>query len=168
MFVNMRTSEILLFVILLVSGTVAGQTRTITGKVIDDQFHTIIGARINNLDTVLLTVTDTEGNFKLNIPTNTKSLIITGIGFERKLINLTVDCSHLEVIMLQSGSYDFMSARKVDRLRKKYFESLPKLHQFANEKGIFQMPKPCYLDKFIPISYGLEAIHRARIKMPST
>lgn len=164
----MRITAILLFVFFLVTGNVSGQTRTINGKVIDDQLRPIIGARINNADTTLLTTSDNNGNFSLDIPANTKSLIVNGIGFEWKLLDLTNECSYLEIIMLNSGSYDFMSARKVDRLRKKYFDTLPKLHQAAYDKGVFKVTKPCYEDKFISERQRLKEIHRARTQMPST
>jgi hypothetical protein len=44
--------------------------------------------------------------------------------------------------------YDFMSARKIDRLRRKRFEKLPVIHQQAYEKGFFKTKTPCYNQAF--------------------
>ena len=150
------------------TGSVIGQTRTITGKVLDDQLRPFPKVRINSTDTVLLGETDLNGTFKIETPNSTFSLIINGIGLEWKLITLSPECSHLDIIMLNSGSYDFMSPRKVDRRRKKYFDTLPELHQSAQEKGIFKTAKPCYEDRFIPIKGRLEEIRRTRKQEPST
>ena len=135
--------------LLLLKERISGQIVTITGKLVNDQFYPVVGAWINDIDTTILT-TEANGNFKANIPANSNSLIITGVGYESKLIHLANNCHHLEIILLNSGSYDYRSALKVDRRRKRHFDSLPELHRTAFSKGIFNVMIPCYIDKFLP------------------
>lgn len=52
--------------------------------------------------------------------------------------------------MMLSGTYDFITLKKVDRLRMKRFKKLPKLHKEAFEKGIFKTDKACYKQEIIP------------------
>jgi len=145
-----------------------GQTTIVTGKVIDENFYPVYNAKLFKEDTVLLSTTDASGNFMIEIPTNTRLLTVASIAMESKHIHLTDNCSNLEIILLNSGSYDFLSAGKVDRLRKKEFNKLPSLHLSAFEKSVFKNDKPCYLDKFVSHKKELKEIHRNRSKMPST
>src|SRR5215213_2255115 len=149
-----------LSLLLFFATNIAGQTRTITGKVIDENLYPVYEAKIYNVDTSLLVTTDNNGNFKIEIPVDTKSLSIGSIGIEWKNIELTMDCDNLEIILLNRGTYDFMGAGKIDRLRKKDFAKLPTLHQSAFEKSIFKMGKPCYVEKFISIKKELKQIHK--------
>ena len=162
----MKLSSALLSLTLLLTTQVIGQTRTITGKIIDDHFYPIYDVGIYNADTILLGKSRDSGIFTVTIPSGTKFLIIAAIALEWKRIEWVANCDKLEIILLNSGSYDFMSARKVDRLRKKYFDKLSSLHQTAFEKDIFNMNKPCYVEKFIPIKQNLDEIHRKRTQTP--
>jgi len=147
---------------------VIGQTRTLIGKVVDQELRPFHGAKVFNADTSLLTTCDVNGNFSLTISYNTKSLLIASIGMEWKSLDLSDSCSNLEVILLPSGTFDFMTTGKVDRLRKKEFDKLPSLHTSAFKKGVFKNDKPCYVDKFIPIKKRLKEIHKSRSQKPST
>jgi hypothetical protein len=158
----------ILFSALLFGVHAIGQTRTLTGKVVDDEFRPIYQARIFNADTVLLGESDTNGNFSLVIPSNTNSLIVAWVGMEWKFIDFSSDCNNLEIILQPSATYDFMSARKIDKLRKKDFNKLPALHRIAFEKGVFKTSKPCFIDKFISIRKSFEYIKKSRIGMPGT
>lgn len=163
----MTFKAILSLLPLLFTASLFGQSHTITGKVIDENFYPVYQTRVYNLDTSLLVTTDTSGNFKLKIPTDMKSIIIGSIAMEWKNIDLPGDCNNLDIILLNSGTYDFMSARKADRLRKRDFDKLPTLNHTAFKKGIFKMEKPCYTDKFIPIKQRLKEIHKNRTQRPS-
>ena len=137
-----------------------------TGKIIDEHFYPVFDAAIYDVDTTLIAKADSDGNFRTDIPTETRALIIGGIGVEWKYIKLIPTCDHLEIVMLNSGTFDFISARKVDRLRKGQFEKLPELRQAAYDKGVFSAAKPCYEEEFIPIRKRLEEIHKTRITQP--
>ena len=158
----------ILFSALLIVTRAIGQTNTLTGKVIDDEFSPIYQASIFTADTVLLGKSDINGNFRLIIPSNTKSLIIAWVGMEWKFIDFSSECNNLEIILQPSSTYDFMSARKIDKLRKKDFDKLPALHQLAFKKGVFKASKPCFIDKFISIKKSFEYIKKSRTRMPST
>jgi TonB-linked SusC/RagA family outer membrane protein len=57
----------------------------ITGVVVDEQGVPIIGANIKILNDKVGTITDVDGNFKLNVPVGTK-LIISYIGYTSKTV----------------------------------------------------------------------------------
>jgi hypothetical protein len=164
----MTSRATILFSVLLFVTHAIGQTNTLTGKVIDDQFRPIYQASIFNADTVLLGKSDINGNFSLSISSDTKSLIIASVGMEWKFIEFSSECNSLEIILQPSATYDFMSARKIDKLRKKDFDKLPSLHQLAFEKGVFKASKPCFVDKFISIKTSFEYIKKSRTGMPRT
>lgn len=147
----MTLKKIISFLTLLFVTSVTGQTRTLTGKVIDDKFQPFIQVEIFNVDTLLLGKSDMNGNFSITIPPDTKTLIVADVGMEWKRLYLSDSCSNLEIILLPRWTYDFMTLKKVDRLRKKEFDKLPALHKTAFEKGIFKSDKPCYVDNFISI-----------------
>lgn len=155
------STTFLLATLLLATPTI-GQTRNLAGKVIDDHFHSVYQAGIFNSDTILLGETDLNGNFNIDIPLDTQTLIVASIGMEWKNIKLSGDCPNLEIILQPRATYDFISARKIDRLRKKEFNKLPSLHQKAFEQGIFKNNEPCYVDKFISIRTRLKEIRKNR------
>ena len=51
--------------------------------------------------------------------------------------------------MILRSTYDFITLKKVDKLRMKKFKKLPELHREAFEKGIFKTDKACYSQEFI-------------------
>ena len=59
-------------------------------------------------------------------------------------IKLRKDCDTVEVVMMYAGTYDFMTLKKVDRLRKKRFDNLPNLHSGAAKNGLFVNNNNCY------------------------
>jgi|CXWL01.1.fsa_nt_gi hypothetical protein len=154
--------------ILLSTSIAFGQTRIITGKVIFENFYPAYQAKVFTVDTLVLVTADTGGNFKIEIPIDMKLIMVGAIGAEWKNIDLSSDCNNLDILLLNRATYDFMSAGKVDRLRKKDFKKLPALYKSTFEKGIFKTDRPCYVEKFIPIKKRLKEIHRQRAQMPST
>ena len=164
----MTLRTIISFLTLLFLINVQGQTRTLVGKVINDEFYPIYLVSIFSADSVLLTKSDTSGNFSITIPLDTKTLLVADVGMEWKSLELLSDCNNLDIVLQPSATYDFMSPAKVDRLRKKQFDKLPALYKSAFEKGIFKKDKPCYVDKFIPHKKAMLESHRARKRMPST
>jgi hypothetical protein len=153
---------------LLLVTHVSGQTRTLTGKIIDNEFNPLAQVSIFRADTVLLAKSDKNGNFSITVPTDTKALIVADVGMEWKSLDLLSDCNNLEIILQLAATYDFISPAKVDRLRKKEFDKLPELHQSAFAKGIFKTDKPCYIDKFISHKKEMIERHKARTQQPST
>ena len=150
-FLTMTFRTTISILTLLFATHVAGQTRNLTGKIIGYDFQPFIQTKIFNIDTVLLGKSDMAGQFRITIPSDTKTLLVADVGMEWKKITLTDSCSILEIILLPSWTYDFKTLKKVDKLRKKEFDKLPRLHKTAFEKGIFKSDKPCYVDNFISI-----------------
>ena len=101
------------------------QTRIITGKVVDKDLNPVYQVVVQFADTTLTTKFDINGQFKISIPIDTKSLIIGNVGFEPASINLTDSCNQLDIVLLLSGTFDFISLKKVDKLRMREFKKLP-------------------------------------------
>jgi|SRR5690554_805615 len=144
----MRISLTIIFLISAVTGNLFCQTRTISGRILSEDLEELPVVGIHQIDTTLIGKTDINGHFSIEIPSDTDSLILTFIGFEWTTIKLQANCDTLEVVMMYDVIYDFISARKIDRLRKKRFEKLPVIHQQAYEKGLFKTESPCYTQVF--------------------
>jgi len=121
-----------------------GQTRTIIGRVVSEDLEALPDVNIQNSEKLVLAKTDLEGRFKISIQQETDKLIFSWIGMELTEIKLHDKCDTVEVVMLYDGTYDFMTLKKVDRLRKRRFDNLPNLHSEAFKKGLFQNNSICY------------------------
>ena len=126
------------------------QNKSIKGRVIDDNLETLPYVSIVINDTVKVGRTDLNGFFQIDIPISVKKLLFRTVGIELASIELADKCDEVEVVMILSGTYDFITLKKVDRLRMKRFKKLPELHKEAFEKGIFKTDKTCYTQEFIP------------------
>jgi hypothetical protein len=136
--------------------------RTINGRIIDNNLDIVCSTVIYNADTIILGNTDNNGYFEVNIPLESKKLIFYSLGYEMTSISIPPHCDYLEIILPIEGTYDFISNRKVDRLRKKEFNKLPKLHLKAFNLGLFIKDKICYLREFKPDKPSLDSISKAR------
>ncbi|HRI58704.1 MAG TPA: SusC/RagA family TonB-linked outer membrane protein [Saprospiraceae bacterium] len=65
----------------LMSATLALAQRTVTGKVTDEQSEPLIGATVIVKGTNTGTVTDVNGDFRLNVPDSNATLVVTYSGF---------------------------------------------------------------------------------------
>jgi hypothetical protein len=129
--------------------SVFGQ-RALRGKTIDQFLESAIGITIFDKDTIKIGQTDLNGYFQIKVPKETDKLIFAGVGYEWAVVTVPPECENLEIILFLASTYDFMSPRKVDRLRKMEFEKLTELHYQAYKKGIFETEKPCFIRKFEP------------------
>ena len=75
-------------------------------------------------------------------------------------IRLKKDCDTVEVVMMFDAIYDFMTSRKIDRLRKKRFDNLPSLHSKAVENGLFENNNTCYERIFKANKPSLDSISK--------
>ena len=126
------------------------QNKTIKGRVISDEFDILPGVLIMIDDTVEVGKTDMNGFLQIEIPVSVKKILFRYIGLEATTIELMDKCDEVEVVMMLSSSYDFITLKKVDRLRMKRFKQLPEKHKEAFEKGIFKTDMACYTQEFIP------------------
>ena len=146
----MKKLLILCLVLGVSTSSLYSQNKTIKGRVIDDNLKTLSYVSIAINDTVQVGRTDLNGFFQIDIPVSVKKLLFRDVGIELASIELVDTCDEVEVVMILHSSYDFMTPRKVDRLRMKRFKKLPELHKEAFEKGLFKTGKACYTQEFIP------------------
>jgi len=152
-------------VLLFIGSQLNAQTRTIYGRVIiDDDLLPIPGVRIQTPDKLIVGNTDNDGKFKISIPQNTQTLLLNWIGLEQATIKLNNNCDTVEIVMMTSGTYDFMSSSEVDRLRLKWFNKLPALYLQAYNKGLFAKQSSCYSREFEPAKTRLDEYEKERIK----
>jgi hypothetical protein len=142
---------LIVFIVLSVStNSLYAQNKTIKGRVIDDNLETLPFVSIVINDTIKVGKTDINGFFQIEIPVSVKKILFRYIGLEAATIEFIDKCDEVEVVMMSSSSYDFITLKKVDRLRMKRFKQLPELHKEAFEKGIFKTDEVCYTQGFIP------------------
>jgi hypothetical protein len=122
--------------------------------------ETAIGITIFDKDTIKIGQSDLNGYFKIKLPEESDTLIFAGVGFEWATVTVPKKCENQEIILFLASTYDFMSPRKVDKLRKKEFEKLPELHSEAFQKGLFKTEKPCVIRKFEPDFPDIDEIRR--------
>jgi hypothetical protein len=141
-----------LIILFIVIGTsmcsLYSQTKTIKGRVIDDNLETLPYVSIMINDTVEVGRTDLNGFFQIDIPDSVKKILLGSVGLDPAIIELVDKCDEVEVVMMLSGTYDFITLKKVDRLRMKRFKKLPEIHKEAFEKGIFKTGYACYNREF--------------------
>jgi hypothetical protein len=137
-------------VILCVSTSiVCAQNKIIKGRVVDDNLETLPYVSIVINDTVEVGKTDLDGFFQINIPVSVKKISFKSVGLDQANVTLVDKCDEVEVVMILTGHYDFITLKRVDKLRMKKFRKLPKLYREAFEKGIFKMDQACYTQEFI-------------------
>jgi len=142
----------ILIIIVLIGATCSlySQNKTIKGRVIDDDLETLSYVQIVINDTVKVGRTDLNGFSQIDIPFSVKKLLFRDVGMEPASIELADSCDEVEVVMMLWVTYDFMTFKRIDKLRMKSFKKLPELHKEAFEKGIFKTDKACYTQEFIP------------------
>ncbi|GGD27043.1 hypothetical protein [Flavobacterium orientale] len=156
----MKISVILILTVLFFNLNVIGQTRTIIGRVLSEDLESLPMLDIRNSDSVLLGKTDMDGRFKISIPQETESLLLRYLGMEWTDISLKKDCDTIEVVLMYDVIYDFMTSRKIDRLRKNRFDNLPSIHSDAVKNGLFENNNICYDRDFKAYKPDLDRISR--------
>lgn len=114
--------------------------------------------KIFDKDTIEIGKTDFNGYFHIESQKDFEELIFAGLGYEWAKIALPINCENLELILIYDGIYHYKSSRKIDRLRKKNFDRITKLHSQAYNKGLFKTEKPCVNREFEPIKPELDKI----------
>ena len=146
----MKKLLIILIVISVSICSLHSQNKTIKGRVISDFFETMPGVSIMINDTVKVGRTDLNGFFQIEIPNSVKKILFRAIGLDLASIELAEKYNEVEVVMMSTGTDDFITLKKADKLRKKRFMKLPEIHKEAFDKGIFKTDKACYTQEFIP------------------
>lgn len=142
---------VILFIILSVSTcSLYSQNKTIKGRVISDDFETVPLASIMINDTLEVGRTDLNGFFQIVIPVSEKKILFIFVGLDPTTIELVDKYDKIEVVMMMSSSYDFITLKKADRKREKRYKKLPEIHKQAFEKGLFETEYACYNREFEP------------------
>lgn len=137
-------------IVLCVSTSILhAQNKIIKGRVVDDNLEILPYVSIVINDTIKVSRTDLNGFFQIDIPVSVKKISFESLGLEPAAVRLVDKCDEVEVVMMFSGTYDFITLKKVDKLRMKTFRKLSQLHKEAFEKGIFKTDKACYTQEFI-------------------
>jgi hypothetical protein len=146
----MKKLVIALIVFIVSASCVYSQNNTLKGRVITDQGETMPGVSILINDTVEVGKTDLNGFFQIDVSNSAKKLLFVDIGLDPTPIVLFENCDEVEVVMMLTGTFDFISLKKADRLRMKRFKELPEIHKVAFTQGIFKTEKACYTQEFVP------------------
>lgn len=160
---KMKITIILLLAVLIFNLNLNGQTRTIIGRVISEDFEPLPILDIKNSDTVLIGKTDMDGYFKISISQEIDRLLFSYVGMEWTEISLKKDCDTIEVLIMNDVIYDFITLKKIDRLRKKRFDNLPNLHSDAVKNGLFENNNICYervFEEYNPPKLVLDSIKK--------
>lgn len=80
--------------LLLVSGQLLAQNRTITGRVTDDKGAAIANASVVVKGTNVGTTTNNEGAFTLAVPNNARTLVVSSVGLGEREIDLTANTNY--------------------------------------------------------------------------
>jgi hypothetical protein len=129
----------LIFFFNFLSFVTLAQNQLLNGKVIGQELIPLPAIQIFDEQGVLLGKTDFEGRFQINLPSNITKISFQGIGYQTEIINITKDCSYIQLVFLQQWIYDFVSEQKAKRkLRKDRKKQLPLLYDKAFTQGIFQ------------------------------
>jgi TonB-linked SusC/RagA family outer membrane protein len=114
-----------IFVLFMMLGiTVMAQNRTVTGKVTDaGNGSSMPGVSIIVTGTSVGTITDANGNYRLNVPATAKSLTFTFIGYTAREValngattlntNLTQSSNELKEVVVVSVGYGTLDKREV-------------------------------------------------------
>ena len=144
----MKKLLILVIVFVVSIYSLYSQNKIIKGRVIAEDFETLPKVSIMVDDTVEVGTTDFDGFFQLDIPVSKKKISFGFVGMESATINLVDNCDSLEVVMMYSYTYDFISLKRAESKRKKRYKKLPEIHKQAFEKGIFKTDCACYKHEF--------------------
>jgi len=101
-------------------------------------------------DTVEAGKTDLNGFSQIDIPVSEKKILFGSVGLDLTTIELVDKCDKIEVVIMLSISYDFITLKRADRKREKRYKKLPEIHKQAFEKGIFETEYACYNREFEP------------------
>uniref|UniRef100_UPI00404769ED hypothetical protein n=1 Tax=Roseivirga sp. TaxID=1964215 RepID=UPI00404769ED len=144
----MKKSILFLIVIMCSASCLYSQNKPVRGKVISEDLETLSFVLIMIDDTVEVGRTNLDGFFEINIPVTTKKILFRDVGLDPTTIEIVDDCDKIEVVMMSSGTYDFISLKRVERKRKKKYKKLPEVHKKAFEKGIFETECLCFKREF--------------------
>ena len=91
----------LLLLLIMTPFCIFSQTRTISGKVIDSNNESLIGVNVIEKGTTNGTVTDIDGNFSVNVPSNA-TLLISYVGYISQEISVEGKTS-IDIVLVEDS-----------------------------------------------------------------
>lgn len=98
----MRKFLLMLTLAVITCSYVSAQTRTITGKIMDDKDNPMAGVSVVVKGTKTGTTTNSDGLFSLNIPSTAKQLEVSFLGFKPQTVS--VNTSNFYNLKLEAGT----------------------------------------------------------------
>lgn len=95
----LRKIAILSFFVLMLLPALQAQTRTIRGKIISKGGDALIGATVAVNGSSVGTISDVDGKYTLEIPSSSKSLTFSYIGYITQIVTLSSSSSVIDVTM---------------------------------------------------------------------
>ena len=130
------------FLIALVASSVFGQTKVLTGRIIDEHFEPLSNAVIQTVDSTITTRADNDGNFKIEVPVNCSKLVAWYIGFETDTFNIEDKC-HLNMILLDDVKIEFQTVEEAMKFEKRRKKDTKPLYKEAIRRGVLKEEKSC-------------------------
>ncbi|WP_205509480.1 SusC/RagA family TonB-linked outer membrane protein [Longitalea arenae] len=93
-------------ILLLLSGELLAQTRTLTGKVTDANGNPVPNASVIVKGTRVGTVTNTDGMYSLNVPMGAKTLVISSINLQSEELSIGAASEYNMILKAQETSMD--------------------------------------------------------------
>ena len=158
-----KLTSVLLF-LAMSAGVVSAQTSNVTGKVIGEDGEPVIGASIIVKGTTVGTVTDFDGNFTLDVPSDGKQLVISYIGMKSKEVvvspnvNVTLmsDTQNLdEVVVTAMGISEVNPESWTKNFRGFVMSKKRKKHGYAERLKYMHMLENGLSINHIHLHYGI-------------
>ncbi|MBO0929638.1 hypothetical protein [Fibrella aquatilis] len=120
-----------------------GQSRVVTGKVIDEELQALPGVMIFSLDSTQLGVSGLDGSFQISLPLTRTRVLFNMVGLDQNNVDIPVGCDKAEVVLLLASTYDFMTLKAINKARYKRFKTLTATHRAAYAQGAFKRRESC-------------------------
>jgi TonB-linked SusC/RagA family outer membrane protein len=104
---------------LFFSSVVFAQQKTITGKILGEDGVPIPGVTVLAKGTTVSTVTNSEGNFSIALPSGSTRLVLTSVGFEQQEIDVSTQSTVSVSLKTSSGSLNEVVVTGYSTQRKK-------------------------------------------------
>jgi len=128
--------------IALVAFSAFGQTKVLTGRIIDEHLEPLSNAVIQTVDSTITAQTDNDGYFRIEVPATTTRLVAWYIGFETDTFNIEDRC-HLNMILLGDVKIEFQTVEEAIKFEKRRKKETKPLYKEAIRKGILKEEKYC-------------------------
>jgi TonB-linked SusC/RagA family outer membrane protein len=92
--------------LLLLSGDLIAQTRTLTGKITDGNGQPVANASVIVKGTKVGTITNTDGSYSLNVPVGAKTLVISSVNMQQEEIKLSNVTDYSLALQPQNASME--------------------------------------------------------------